>query len=347
MNKPYLRRVANPPSPYDHAHLEWDDADGEPPPLAELEVLEEETKTALAKNDSPDVGFTWSLNPYRGCFHACGYCYARSSHQYLGLGAGTDFERKIVVKTNIASRLRETFDKKSWQGETIAFSGNTDCYQPLEASYELTRQCLALCLEYRNPVGIITKSALVKRDVALIAELARVARCTVTMSIAWADDDDAKRLEPTVTRPSARFEVMRLLHEAGVPVGVGLAPVIPGLNDMQIPRILERAREAGATHAFMTLIRLSGQTLPIFDERLEEAFPERAQKVRNAIREMRGGRMNDTRFEKRMAGAGARWKAIEQLFAMHVKRLGLDDGRERHADPPSTFRRPRAQLTLF
>jgi len=339
-----MRRVQNPPNPFESDHVEWD-ADGEPPPDLLLEVYEEEAKSALAENDSPDVGFRWSLNPYRGCYHACAYCYARSSHQYLGFGAGTDFERKIVVKTNVAARLRETFEKKSWRGETIAFSGNTDCYQPLEARYALTRTCLELCLEYRNPVGIITKSALVKRDVELLAALAREARSSVTMSIAWSDDDDARRLEPTVTPPSVRFEVMRRLHEAGVPVGVGVAPVIPGLNDMQIPAILERARESGARHAFMTLIRLSGQTLPVFDERLGEAFPQRADKVRNAIREMRGGEMNDTRFGARMSGSGARWKAIEQLFDTHVKRLGYDT--RRGEPPPTTFRRPRAQLDLF
>lgn len=336
------RPIANPPNPWAEREIEWDQ---EPPP-AELEVFEEEAKSALSENDSPDVGFKWSVNPYRGCFHGCAYCYSRSSHQYLGFGAGTDFDRKIVVKVNVADKLREAFEKKSWKGEHVTFSGNTDCYQPLEASYRLTRRCLEVCLEYRNPVGIITKSAVVRRDAELLARLAKEARCFVTMSIAFADDEMSRRMEPSVTTPARRFETMKILHEAGVPVGLALAPVIPGLNDAQIPEILERAHACGARHAFMTMLRLSGETLPVFESRLEEAFPQRAQKIRNAIVEMRGGKMNHTVFHERMIGRGQRWKVIEQLFDTHVKRLGMnqDQGED---DEPTTFRRPEVQLSLF
>jgi DNA repair photolyase len=334
------RPIQNPPNPWAEREIEWDE---EPPP-AELEVFEEEAKSALSENDSPDVGFKWSLNPYRGCYHGCSYCYARSSHQYLGFGAGTDFDRKIVVKINAAEKLREAFERRAWKGEVIAFSGNTDCYQPLEASYRLTRKCLEVCLEYLNPVGIITKGAVIRRDAELLARLAREARCRVTMSIAFASDEDSRKMEPSASPPSRRFETMRILHEAGVPVGLGLAPVIPGLNDMQIPEILERAHAAGASHAFINLVRLSGETLPVFETRLAEAYPDRERKVRHAIQEMRGGKMNLTVFHDRMSGTGPRWRVIEQLFETHVKRLGMNQERP---EEPTTFRRPVAQLSLF
>src|SRR6266496_5208672 len=250
-----VRRVSNPPNPWTTTEVEWL---GEPP-TAELEVYEEEAKRALAENESPDVGFRWSLNPYRGCFHACGYCYARSSHQYLGFGAGTDFDRKLVVKTNIAERLREEFLRPSWNGEVIAFSGNTDCYQPLEAVYSLTRRCLEVCHEFRNPVAIITKGALVRRDVDLLARMARETFVSVSLSIPFSDDAMSRAIEPNASLPWQRFETLRLLSEAGIETGVGIAPLIPGLNDGQICAILERARACGATSAFLNLVRLAGQ----------------------------------------------------------------------------------------
>ena len=333
--------VANPPNPFEEARLEWDG----PPPPAELEIFEEETTEALAKNTSPDIDFTWSCNPYRGCFHACAYCYARPTHQYLGFGAGTDFDRKIVVKTNVAERLRATFDRRSWRGERVAFSGNTDCYQPLEASYALTRACLEVCRDYRNPVQIITKSKLVRRDADLLAELHDAADARVTLSIPFVDDAMARAIEPYASSPTKRFETVRLLHEAGVPVTVSLGPVIPGLNDDQIPDILERAAHAGAHAAFMILIRLPREVLPVFTERVEEAFPLRAGKVLNTIRGVREGAMNDARFGSRMRGRGPRWSAIEQLFEMHRRRVGLQPSEP--VSPPPTFRRPTAQLALF
>ena len=341
-----MRRVANPPNPFEDARVELDVL----APEARLEVYEEEAKSALSKNDSPDVGFTWSVNPYRGCFHACAYCYARPSHQYLGFGAGTDFDRRIVVKTNIAERLREAFERRSWKGETVVFSGNTDCYQPLEATYGLTRACLELCAEYRNPVSIITKSKLVRRDADVLAQLTEEAACVVTVSVPFADDAMARAIEPNASPPSKRLETVRILADAGVDVGVSLGPIIPGLNDDQILTILERAAEAGARHAFPILLRLPREVLPVFDARLEEAFPLRAEKVRSAIRQMRGGKLNDARFGMRMRGSGARWAIIDELFTKQARRLGLrrlSVGRELAV---STFRRPpqqRAQLDLF
>jgi DNA repair photolyase len=338
------RPIDNPPNPWSSTHVEW----LEEPPSAVLSIYEEEARTVLSHNDSPDLPFRWSLNPYRGCLHACAYCYARPSHQYLGFGAGTDFDRKIVVKKNAPEALRRELERPSWVGEAIMFSGNTDCYQPLEASYELTRRCLEVCLEFQNPVSLVTKSALVRRDVDLLADLARRARAWVMLSIAFARDETARKMEPYASRPSNRFDVMRRLADAGVPVGILVAPIIPGLNDSDIPELLERARDAGASRAGMTLLRLPAEVLPVFDARLEEAFPERAQKVRNAIREMRGGKMNEAGFGARFEGKGARWGAIEQLFDVQARRLGIEAGeRLPGMEGETTFRRPKVQGDLF
>lgn len=334
--------IQNPPNPWLEAHIDWE---GEPPP-AELTVFEERARSALSTNDSPDVGFRHSVNPYRGCYHGCAYCYARPSHQYLGFGAGTDFERKIIVKTNIVDCLRDDFMRKSWQGELIVFSGNTDCYQPLEASYRLTRGCLELCHAFRNPIAIITKSAVIRRDADILAALARDAYAHVTISAAFATDEDGRKIEPWASPISRRFETMRMLHEAGVPVGISLAPIIPGLNDAHIPELLERAKEHGASTAFMTLVRLSAEVKQVFIERVRAAFPDREQKIENAIREMRGGGLNNANFHDRMVGLGPRWKTIEQLFDLNTKRLGMNEVRIGPTGP-TTFARPESQLSLF
>lgn len=338
-----MRPIDNPPNPFEAAHLEWEG----PPPPAKLEVYEEEARSALSRNESPDVGFRWSVNPYRGCFHACAYCYARPSHGYLGFGAGTDFDRKIVVKRNIAERLRAAFERPSWRGEPIALSGNTDCYQPLEASYGLTRACLEVCAAYRNPVGVITKSKLVRRDVDLLGQLHRQAWCRVVVSVPFADDAMARAIEPFASSPSKRFETIGVLADAGIPVGVSLGPVIPGLNDDQVPAILERAARAGAQSAFLILLRLPREVGPVFDARLEEAFPLRASKVRSALRSVRDGKVNESRFGARMRGQGPRWDAIAQLFEQHRRRLGLAASEPGIGAAPASFRRPRRQLSLF
>jgi DNA repair photolyase len=337
-----LRPVSNPPNPWSSTHVDWL---GEPP-AARLEVYEERARSILAENDSPDVPFRWSLNPYRGCFHSCAYCYARPTHEYLGWGAGTDFDRKIVVKVNAPELLRDAFMRPGWTGEAVTFSGVTDCYQPLEASYGITRRCLEVCLELCNPVAVITKGALVRRDVDLLARLAREARAAVYLSIPFADPEMARTIEPHACAPSQRLETLRILAEAGIPTGVAVAPVIPGLNDSQIPEILERARAAGAREAFLTLLRLPSAVRPVFDERLAQAFPERAGKVRSAILDVRGGRFYDSRFGARMRGEGPRWRAIEGLFEAQCRRLGLET-RSRAEVGPSPFRRPDAQGRLF
>ncbi|KYF69335.1 radical SAM protein [Sorangium cellulosum] len=341
------RPVNNPPNPWSSTQVEY----LEEAPAATLQVFEEQARSIITSNDSPDLPFRFSVNPYRGCIHACAYCYARPSHQYLGWGAGTDFDRKIVVKANAPELLEKELSHKGWQGDTIVFSGNVDCYQPLEASYELTRRCLEVCLAFRNPVGLITKGALVRRDVALLGELARRARARVHLSIPFADDAVARKMEPYASRSSLRFEAMRALSDAGVPTGISLSPMIPGLNDSDVPELLERARDAGAQTAFMMPLRLPREVLPVFDERLEEAFPDRAGKVRRGIQEMRGGKMNEAAFGARFQGAGPRWAAIQRLFEVHCQRLGLNvsrgSGEVREGEGESTFRRPSRQGTLF
>ena len=329
------RPVSNPPNPWAGPHVEWLG----PPPPATLQVYEDRSKSILSENDSPDLPFRWSLNPYRGCFHGCAYCYARPGHEYLGWGAGTDFERRIVVKTDAAALLRKRFARRDWTGERIVFSGVTDCYQPLEASYGLTRACLEVCLEHRNAVTIITKGALVRRDVELLARLHEAAQATVFVSIPFSDEAVARSLEPAVGSPTLRFEALRILSEAGVPTGVSVSPLVPGLNDAQVPEILERAAEAGAGRAFQTLLRLPGPVRPVFEERLREALPLRADKVLGALTEMREGRQADGGFGKRMRGQGARWQAAADLFGLHARRLGLVVG-EPADPPPPTFRRP-------
>ena len=234
--------ISNPPNPWASTEVEY----LEGAPEMRLEVFEDGSRKILAENDSPDVGFRWSVNPYRGCFHACAYCYARPSHEYLSFGAGTDFDRKIVIKRHAAALLRQAFAKKSWQRETVVFSGVTDCYQPLEASYRLTRGCLEVCVEHANPVGIITKSALIERDVDVLTALARVASVHVTVSIPFWDTERARAIEPYVPTPARRIKVIETLAAAGISVGVNVAPVIPGLNDEDIPKILTAARETRA-----------------------------------------------------------------------------------------------------
>lgn len=311
--------VSNPPNPWLSTSVEW----LEEPPPARLEVFEERAGGLLSQNDSPDVPFRWSVNPYRGCQHACAYCYARPGHQYLSFGAGTDFERKLVVKVNAPEVLRDQLRRPSWKREPIAFSGVTDCYQPLEASYELTRRCLEVAWRANTPVGIITKAALVQRDVDLLARIARDCGARVYLSIPFHDERMARKLEPGASAIGKRFEAIRTLSAAGIETGVAIAPIIPGLNEPDIPKILARAREAGARHAFPILLRLPAEVETVFRERLEAALPDRAAKVFTALSDMRGGRVRDSRFGARMRGSGARWKAVEDLFRLHARKLGF------------------------
>lgn len=314
-----LRRVDNPTNPFLTSECVW----LEEPPIARTVVYEEEAKSILSTNDSPDLPFRWSLNPYRGCQHACAYCYARPTHEYLDFGAGTDFETRIVVKVNAPALLERAFAKKSWQFEEIAFSGVTDCYQPQEAVYRLTRRCLELCARYRNPVGIVTKSFLVVRDCDVLAELARDQCATVYMSIAFADERVARAVDEGAPSLARRWEAVTRLREAGVPVSVMIAPVIPGLNDRDIPEILRQAAEAGAHGAGITALRLPGNVKSIFLDRLRARLPDHADRVEARIRDIRSGALNETAFGARMRGEGVYWDAIKRMFDVTAEKYGL------------------------
>jgi DNA repair photolyase len=277
-------------------------------------------------------------------------CYARPSHEYLDMGAGTDFDTKIVVKREAATLLRAAFDKPSWQGELVMFSGVTDCYQAVEAELQLTRQCLEVCLEYKNPCAIITKSALIERDTELLVELAREAGCHVSVSLTWVDAELARAIEPWAPSPERRLKVIERLAAAGVPVGVMCGPVIPGLNDDQLVRVLERAHAAGARDAGWVLLRLPGAVAKVFEERVRVALPLAADKIMHRIRETRGGeKLYDPRFHVRGRGEGVYAQTIAMMFETTVKRLGLNDRHERY-QMPSRFQRPdkpKPQLELF
>jgi len=334
------RPVRNPPNPWSTAHVELLG----PPPAAAVQVHEERARSIVAHNDSPDVPFAWSVNPYRGCQHACAYCYARPTHEVLGWGAGSDFDTQLVVKVNAPELLESKLRAPGWTRELIAFSGVTDCYQPLEASYELTRRCLAACVRWRQPVAVVTKSALVRRDADLLAELERAARAVVFVSLAFADEEQARQLEPFAPPPAVRLETIARLSAAGVPTGVLVAPVIPGLNDDQVATVLRLAAAAGARRAGLVPLRLPAEVAPVFEERLREALPLRAEKVLAAVREMRGGRLNDPRFGARFTGLGPRWAAVEQVFRVQCRQLGLQlaERGEREPRPP-----PERQGRLF
>lgn len=339
-----MKYVNNPPNPWATTTHEWI---GEPPE-ARLEVFEETaTRSIITGNDSPDIPFDYSVNCYRGCMHGCTYCFSRPTHEYLGFGAGTDFDRKIVAKVNAPPLLRDAFMKKSWKGDVLIFSFTSDPYIPLEASYELTRKCLEVCLEFRNPVGIITKSALVRRDLDLLRRLSEEARATVYFTIPFLDREVTRALEPAAPSPEARFGAMRDLAAAGIEVGLAIAPIIPGLNEHEIPALLEEAAAAGARRAFINLLRLPGSVESYFIERLEATMPGRTRRILNRLREVKGGALNRPGFHDRMRGQGPYWEMITQTFTLHCRRLGFNQQRIAAEEHPRTFRRPGAQGTLF
>ncbi len=267
-------------------------------------------------------------------------CYARPTHEYFGFGAGTDFERKIFVKRNAPHLLEQAFRRPSWRGELIMFSGVTDCYQPLEAAWRLTRGCLEVCLAYRNPAAVITKSLLIRRDAPLLAALAREASVSVSLSIPFLDEQTARRLEPGAPTIRRRFETMEFLAKAGVPVGIGVAPVIPGLNDADIPGLLKEAKRCGASFAFHTLLRLPGSVKAVFFHRLREQLPLRAAKIEHRIRDTRDGKLYDSRFGRRHEGQGQYWEIVERTWEVWTKRLGFNRDEEDAVPQRQTFRRP-------
>ncbi len=336
--------IANPPNPWASSEVEYLDEI----PLAKVELFDDASQSIVSKNDSPDIGFDFSVNPYRGCNHACAYCFARPSHEYLSWGAGTDFDTKILVKRDAAKLLRAHFERPSWNGALLMFSGVTDCYQPTEASLRLTRQCLEVCAEYRNPVAIITKAPLIERDLDVLLDLHRNASVSVAISVPIWDQELARAIEPGVATPKRRVQTIQKLADAGLNVSVMVAPIIPGVSDEGMAEVLEAARDAGATSAGYVLLRLPGAVKDVFETRIRAALPLRAEKILHRVRETRGGALYDSRFGVRGRGEGLYAEAINQVFHSCVKRLGLNA--PRWPERPNTFRRPEKvvpQLSLF
>lgn len=314
--------VQNPLGRFRRQGVEYDQA-----PLQRLELFQDSSKSILSKNNSPDVGFKWSVNPYRGCSHGCAYCYARPSHEYLGFQAGSDFDRKLLVKGRAMDLLDRALLAPSWKRELIVFSGNTDCYQPIEATHELTRACLKVCLRHQNPVSVITKSALIERDADVFQDFIKQGvGISVRVSVPFWDARAARCMEPQAPTPERRFRTIRFLSSMGIPVGVHVAPVIPGLTDQHIPRILQAARDAGAKSAAMILLRLPGSVRTVFWNSVEEHFADRADKIRSALRSCRGGAESDARYGRRFSGEGKYAEALERLFEISARRLGLETG---------------------
>ncbi|MGE3802091.1 MAG: PA0069 family radical SAM protein [Candidatus Kapaibacterium sp.] len=323
----------------------WEDRSFEPDPRTR--ILDDTSRSAFATNNSPDIPFTHSINPYRGCEHGCAYCYARPTHEYLGFNAGIDFESVILVKRNAADLARKEMMKRSWKPTAVSMSGVTDPYQPLERGMQITRSILEVMCEFRNPVGIVTKNALVCRDLDILAELASLDCAMVFLSITTLDRDLARRMEPRTSTPEMRLKAIERLAAAGVPVGVMVAPVIPGLNEEEIPAILTAAASAGAEWGAHVILRLPLAVKPIFLDWLDREEPDRVKKVHNALREMKGETLNATEFGARMRGVGPRAETITQLFKMTSRKLNLNS----RPSPLTTanFRRPNSggQMDLF
>lgn len=312
------------------------------------QYLPDESQSIVSTNDSPDVGFNYSVNPYRGCAHGCSYCYARPGHEYLGMSAGIDFETKIMVKHRAPELLREFLARPRWAGEVIVFSGVTDCYQPVERELQLTRGCLEVAAECRQPIGIITKNALVTRDIDVLSKLAEHRAVRVSLSVTTLDQSLARIMEPRTSSPAARLRAIAQLSAAGIETHVMIGPVIPGLNDSEIPAILKGARDAGAVKAGFVLLRLPTTVREVFLDWLHLRLPNRASRVESFIRSTRGGKLNSSKWRDRQVGRGPLADQIGQTFAVFAKKYGLAGdlpplNREAFR-PPSV---PGGQLNLF
>ncbi|AGH95931.1 PA0069 family radical SAM protein [Pseudobdellovibrio exovorus] len=313
-------------------------------PSLKTEFLVDSAKSILSRNDSPDMGKMVSMNVYRGCEHGCIYCYARPTHEYFNLSAGLDFESKIFVKYNAPELLRKELMKRSWQPEVIMTSGVTDCYQPIERKLQLTRQCLQVLAEFKNPVALITKNFLVTRDVDILSKMASENLAAVTLSVTTLDDHLGRVMEPRTSTPKRRLEAIRILSEAGVPVFVNVAPIIPGLTDHEIPRILEAAAKAGARSAGNVVVRLPHSVKDLFSEWLETNFPEKKEKVLSAIRDIRNGKLYNADFATRMTGTGARADHIAEVFQIFKRKYFPKQ--DYHPLRTDLFKRPSDQLSF-
>jgi DNA repair photolyase len=337
----------NPANRFEKIHLERDeDWNPEDDISPRTQFLIDHSQTAIAYNDSPDLGFGASVNPYRGCEHGCIYCYARPTHEYLGFSAGLDFETKIMVKERAPELLRAELSSSKWQPQIIVMSGVTDCYQLVERKLKLTRRCLEVLLEFRNPVAIITKNFLVTRDLDLLAELAKHNCASVTVSVTTLDTKLRNVMEPRTSPPQARLNAIRKLSEAGIPVSVNVAPIIPGLTDHEMPAILKAAAEAGATSAGFTVVRLPHGDKALFENWLTTHFPDRKEKVLNRIKAIRGGKLYDAQWGSRMRGEGIFAEQIAQMFEVARRKAGFKNDRRELST--AAFRRPGGvQLSLF
>ena len=350
MNTPLLPgrgASINPPNRFERLHVEPDpDCPPEERPHPRTQFFFDGTESILSKNDSPDIPFTHGLNPYRGCEHGCAYCFARPYHEYLGWSSGLEFETKILVKLRAPELLRRELSSPRWSPQSITISGATDCYQPAERQFRVTRGCLEVCAEFRNPVAIITKSALITRDRDVLAELARHDCCAVYVSVTTLDAKLAGQLEPRAARPAHRLRAIRELAAAGIPVGVMVAPVIPGLTDSEMPAILEAAAAAGATSAGYVILRLPYAVKDVFLQWLDDHAPTKKVRVLARVRDIRGGKLNVSEWGRRMRGEGIFAEHLQDLFHATARRAGLNQNRRELST--AHFRRPGGeQLTLL
>ena len=341
----------SPANRFEKLHVDLNDVDvvdvdpeTEERPQRGTQYFRDETKSVITRNNSPDVGFETSLNPYRGCEHGCIYCYARPTHEYLGFSAGLDFESKIMVKTSAPELLRAELESPRWQPQTLVLSGVTDPYQPVERKLGITRGCLQVLARFRNPVAIITKNRLVTRDVDLLRDLAAHNGVAVNISVTSLDSNLQRVLEPRTSSPQARLDAIRQLRSAGIPTGVMVAPIIPGLTDHEVPKIIDACAKAGAQFAGYTIVRLPWVVAPLFEHWLEEHFPERKEKVLGRIRNLRGNRLNNSQWHTRMTGEGIFAEQIASMFAISCRRNRMC---ARPKLSCASFQRRTTQLRLF
>jgi len=340
----------NPPNRFEQrkAEPDWEHAVQEElqePRRVETLFLPDHSQSIISHNDSPDLPFRHSINPYRGCEHGCVYCYARPTHEYLGFSAGLDFETKIMVKERAPQLLEAALENPRWEPDWVNMSGVTDCYQPAERRFGLTRQCLAVLARFRNPVTIVTKNSLVTRDLDILAEMARWRGAAVLISLTTLDADLARRMEPRTVSPRQRLETVARLSDAGIPVGVNLAPIIPGLNDTEIPLLVSSATEAGACFAHYQVLRLPLAVKGMFVTWIEREFPDKKERIFQRIKDLRGGegRLNDSRFGTRMTGEGIWRETFSGLFSLACRSAGLQP--QSFALNTSEFRATRPKQT--
>jgi DNA repair photolyase len=339
----------NPANRFETLHIEPDEyligEDGERRKIP-TQFLIDNSKSVLARNDSPDIPFRYSINPYRGCEHGCIYCYARPSHEYLGFSSGLDFETRIMVKNNAADLLRDQFSSSSWQPQVVCLSGNTDCYQPVERKLMITRRLLEVFRDFRNPVSVITKNYLITRDIDILNELAARQLTAVMLSITTLDAELSVKMEPRTSAPHRRLEAIELLSKNNIPVGVNVAPVIPGLNDDEIPSILKSAKDAGAIFAGYIMLRLPYQVKDLFLNWIKREYPLKANKVISRIKQVRDGEMSSSVFGERLKGTGNIAKNIEQMFMLSSRKLSLNTSKP-HIDTTQFRRYDSSQTDLF